>query len=195
MKYKILSFSSSDQEALKLLKGRTEYCQFTVAVRGRGYLQNNVIIILGGWLKNQDDSSIGLLVGLDKDGLDRQGNDKWEKFKYRISNADATTFNGKTGHKCVDWSTKAKLFALFQGIGEYVGDISQAERLVSQYINAEHTDDPTCIKFTGIELVRPSERRGDRDERVLQKKMQWIFCLNAVSPMSLNEQLRFSCYL
>lgn len=32
---------------LNLLKGKSNYCQFTVAVRARGYLQRNLIIIVG----------------------------------------------------------------------------------------------------------------------------------------------------
>lgn len=81
-------------------------------------------------------------------------------------------------------------------VGEHLGDIRhQRDTAISRHKWTHHQGNIEHLYFQGIELVRPSVRKGDLNRIILQKECFWIFKLHCVEPEGLNEQLNFNCFI
>lgn len=81
-------------------------------------------------------------------------------------------------------------------IGEHFGDIrSGRETPLAHHVNEYHGGDPKSVKFLVIEVIHPSERRGDWNRAVLQKEVEWIHILKSLEPLGLNDQMYFGCFI
>lgn len=81
-------------------------------------------------------------------------------------------------------------------IGEHLRDIRHGrDTPLARHVNEMHGGDPRCIKFLVIEVIRPTERRGDIDRTILQKEVEWIHRLRTMEPHGLNDQMFFGCFI
>lgn len=81
-------------------------------------------------------------------------------------------------------------------IGEHLGDIRHGrDTPLARHVNEIHGGDPKKISFKVIEVIRPSERRGDWNKVILQKEVQWIHRLRTLEPLGLNDQMHFGCFI
>lgn len=58
-----------------------------------------------------------------------------------------------------------------------------------------HANDAFAIKFSAIEEVRRSERRGDLEMLLLQKETSWIYRLRTDDPEGLNETISYTSFI
>lgn len=66
---------------------------------------------------------------------------------------------------------------------------------IARHVWDTHNGEVNCISFKVIEVVRPSPRKGDLNQRILQKETRWIYRLKTMEPQGLNEQLSFKKFL
>lgn len=79
---------------------------------------------------------------------------------------------------------------------DHVGDIrNRRDTSLTTHVWEYHDGDPKSITFCAMELVRPSPRGGDWDSRILQKESRWMYRIRSMSPLGINEQLSFNCFI
>lgn len=66
---------------------------------------------------------------------------------------------------------------------------------IARHMMEFHDGNPTSLKFLAIEVIRPSERGGDWDNKILRKETEWIYRLGSLEPFGLNENLHFGCFI
>lgn len=81
-------------------------------------------------------------------------------------------------------------------IGEHLGDIKhKRDTSVARHCWEFHNGRTEDITFQVIEVILPSERRGNHDRLLLQKEVEWIHRLKSMKPMGLNESMQFGCFI
>ncbi len=58
-----------------------------------------------------------------------------------------------------------------------------------------HDGGDSLLKIEGLELVKASNRGGDRSRRLLQRETFWIFKLDAMVYPGLNEKIDYTPFL
>lgn len=81
-------------------------------------------------------------------------------------------------------------------IGEHVSDIiKRKDTPIARHVETCHDGEVTSVRFQGIEHVRASPRGGDLDVRLLQKEARWIFMLDTIKPMGLNDAICYTSFI
>lgn len=73
--------------------------------------------------------------------------------------------------------------------------LHKRDKPVARHCWEFHDGRITDFKFTVIEVVKPSGRKGDIDRILLQKETEWIYRLKSTNPDGLNESLYFGCFI
>ena len=66
--------------------------------------------------------------------------------------------------------------------------------MARHYVEAGHGS-VASLKFWGIEKIAPKSRGGDIINNLLRREAYWIYTLNTVEPLGLNECNNLSCFL
>lgn len=66
--------------------------------------------------------------------------------------------------------------------------------MAKHYVEAGHGS-PASLRFIGLERVSISIRGGDLLKALAQREMFWIYTLNSMVPIGLNDDFSFKCFL
>ncbi|XP_056414465.1 uncharacterized protein LOC130356667 [Hyla sarda] len=79
---------------------------------------------------------------------------------------------------------------------EHIGDVNNnRDKPIAKHVNNKHNGNPTVLQFQALEIISPSQRRGNLDKILTQKETRWIFLLDTVQPHGLNENLNFTSFI
>lgn len=81
-------------------------------------------------------------------------------------------------------------------ISQHVSTINTGrDTPLARHVRFFHDGDSKVLKFWGIVKIKQGPRKGDLNKKLLQEESKWIFRLNSLSPMGLNEGFTFSAFI
>lgn len=66
---------------------------------------------------------------------------------------------------------------------------------LARHVRFFHDGNSNDLKFWGIMRIKQGPRKGDLNKRLLQEEAKWIFRLNSLSPIGINEGFTFSAFI
>lgn len=79
---------------------------------------------------------------------------------------------------------------------EHIGDIAhKRDTPLAKHMELIHGGSSDSLYFQPLELIRPTQRGGDIDRRLLQKEVRWMYTLQSVAPSGINEHISFASYI
>lgn len=66
---------------------------------------------------------------------------------------------------------------------------------VSLHFKTHHNQDPSDLKFWGIDSVHPNWRGSNLVREISKKESRWIYSINTLTPSGLNVELDVNCFI